>query len=78
MQRNYWLVKCNHTPETLDRIVSPFRKRGLMLDSVTYKKSDDDLATCYIEFFEDEFNSNRIMKNLIRIIDILDVEIINQ
>jgi acetolactate synthase regulatory subunit len=78
MQRNCWLIKCNHTPETLDRILAPFRKRGMTLDSVIYKRDSDFLATCAIEFEEDKENSGRILKNLMRTYDIQDIEVVSE
>ena len=77
MQKNCWLIKCNHTPETLDRIIAPFRKRGMALESMIYKRESDFLATCAIEFDEDQENSERIHKNLFRIVDIQTIEIIS-
>ena len=76
MQKNYWLIKCNHCPETLDRILSPFRKRGMSLESVTYKRESDFVAICALEFDEDKENSERIYKNLLRIVDVNSVEIL--
>jgi acetolactate synthase regulatory subunit len=77
MQRNCWRIKCNHTPETLDRILAPFRKRGMTVESVNYKRESDFLAACIIEFDEDNENSERIFKNLIRTYDIESIEIVS-
>jgi acetolactate synthase regulatory subunit len=78
MQRNCWRIKCNHTPETLDRILAPFRKRGMAVESVNYKRDSDFLATCLIEFEEDKENSGRILKNLMRTYDVQDIEIVSE
>jgi acetolactate synthase regulatory subunit len=78
MQRNCWRIKCNHTAETLDRILAPFRKRGMALESVNYKRDSDFLATCIIEFEEDKENSGRILKNLMRTYDVLDIEVVSE
>ena len=78
MQKNCWRIKCNHTPETLDRILAPFRKRGMALESVNYKRDSDFLATCLIEFEEDKENSGRILKNLMRTYDVQDIEVVSE
>lgn len=74
MQKNYWRIKCNHTPETVDKIMLSFRKRGLMVDEIHYKKVGNDLAECMVEFEEDAENAERIRKNVLRLVDILEVE----
>lgn len=78
MQKNCWRIKCNHTPETLDRIMAPFRKRGMALESVEYKRESDFVAFCLIEFDEDPENSTRIFKNLLRTVDIHEIEILKE
>jgi acetolactate synthase regulatory subunit len=76
MQKNYWRIKCNHTPETVDRIMLSFRKRGQMVDSIHYKKISEDIATCEVEFEEEVENARRIYNNMIRLVDILEIEIL--
>jgi len=76
MQQNNWLIKCSHTPESLDRVMMVFRKRGLTVESVFYQKVDNDNASCKVVFEEDEVNANRIYKNLIRLVDINEIEIL--
>lgn len=76
MQQNNWLIKCSHTPESLDRVMMVFRKRGLTLDSVIYQKVDENNASCKLVFEEDDVNANRIYKNLIRLVDINEIEIL--
>ncbi len=76
MQKNYWLIRCNHTPETIDRIMMQFRKRGMTLNSLDYKKVDFVNATCTIEFDEEEVQASKILKNLMRTIDISEIEIL--
>jgi acetolactate synthase regulatory subunit len=75
MQKNYWLIKCNHTPETIDRIMMQFRKRGLMINSLEYKKVDFTSATCKIEFEEVADQADKIYKNMLRSVDINGIEI---
>lgn len=53
-----------------------FRKRGLTVESVFYQKVDNDNASCKVVFEEDEVNANRIYKNLIRLVDINEIEIL--
>ncbi len=76
MQKNYWLINCSHTPESLDRIMMPFRKRGMLIESLTYDKVDNLTAVCKVRFEEDEVNTNRIYKNLIRLEDINTIEVL--
>ena len=76
MQKNYWLINCSHTPESIDRIMMPFRKRGMLIESLTYEKVDERTAACKVKFEEDEVNTNRIYKNLIRLVDINSIEVI--
>ena len=69
MQKNYWLIKCNHTPETVDKIMLSFRKRGMMVDMLHYRKITEDTAEC-----EDTPESaERIRKNILRLVDINEV-----
>lgn len=75
MQKNYWLIKCNHTPETIDRIMMQFRKRGLTINSLEYKKVDFTSATCTIEFEEVADQADKIYKNMLRSVDINGIEI---
>lgn len=71
--RNYWKIRCNHTPEIIDRILMPIRKRGLSVETMTYKK-DGAQGYCEIEIEIEEDDATRIYKNLMRITDILEVE----
>ena len=75
MQKNFWLIKCSHTPESLDRVMMVFRKRGLTVESAHYRKVDSENATCEVVFEEDSLKANSIYKNLIRLEDIFSVEI---
>ena len=71
--RNYWKIRCNHTPEIIDRILMPIRKRGLSVESMNYKR-DGEQGYCEIEIEIEEDDATRIYKNLMRITDILEVE----
>ena len=71
--RNYWKIRCNHTPEIIDRILMPIRKRGLSVETMSYKK-DGEKGYCEIEIQIEEDDATRIYKNLMRITDILEVE----
>jgi hypothetical protein len=53
-----------------------FRKRGLMVDELHYKKLSDEAAVCDVEFMEEAENANRIYKNIIRLVDIVDIEVL--
>ena len=70
---NQWKITCNHTPEVIDRIVMPIRKRGIGIKSMEYKQVDD-LGECKVEFESEELDATRIYKNMIRVTDILEIE----
>lgn len=70
---NTWRIRCNHTPEIIDRILMPIRKRGLSIDKMNYERQDQE-GLCILELEIDEDDATRIYKNLIRITDILEVE----
>ncbi len=70
---NSWYIRCNHTPEIIDRILMPIRKRGLLISKMAYEQ-DGDEGKCTLEFTVDEADAERIYKNLMRITDILEVE----
>lgn len=75
--KNQWRIECNHTPEIIDRIVMPIRKRGIGITKLNYEKEKKaDKGTCTLEFEVEELDGQRIFKNLLRITDILKVEII--
>ena len=73
MKNNNWKIRCNHTPEIIDRILMPVRKRGLSIDKLNYER-EGEFGNCVIEFAMPEEDATRIYKNLMRITDILDVE----
>ena len=73
MQLNKWTIKCNHTPETIDRIMMHFRKRGLTVNELNYKALENKLSDCEIVFEEDALNAGRIYKNLIRTVDVNEI-----
>lgn len=75
--RNNWQIECNHSPETIDRILLPIRKRGLSVISLSYKQAEDMNATCTIEFETEENDVERVYKNMLRIQDIKSVSKIN-
>ena len=74
MKEKYcWKITCHHTPETIDRILLPIRKRGLSVNSLNYKKEDQNMATCIVEFEIEPTEIERIYKNMLRIQDIQTV-----
>ncbi|MBY0426317.1 MAG: hypothetical protein K2Q22_11820 [Cytophagales bacterium] len=77
MQTNCWHIKCNHTPETIDRIMMAFRKRGMTVNTFKYQKESDSLASCFVEFDLDQENATRVYNNMIRVVDILEVEVLS-
>lgn len=68
-----WKIECNHTPETIDRILLPIRKRGLKVTSLNYQQKDSKNATCILEFELDSIEAERVYKNMLRIHDIQTV-----
>ena len=68
-----WQIECKHTPETIDRILLPIRKRGMMVNSLNYRVQDAGLAICLIEVDIDPSESERIHKNMLRIQDINNI-----
>ena len=74
MQKNCWHIKCNHTPEIIDRILMHFRKRGMAVDSLQYSKENDSLAFCKIEFTEEQEGARKLFNNLLRTVDIIDIQ----
>lgn len=63
-------IECNHTAETIDRILLPIRKRGLKASSFHYDQSDENHATCTVSFEIEETDIERVYRNLIRQTDI--------
>lgn len=68
-----WQIDCDHTPETIDRILLPIRKRGLSVQSFTYHKKDEHTAVCTIEVELESSDIERVYKNMLRIYDIQKV-----
>jgi acetolactate synthase regulatory subunit len=69
-QINRWQIDCAHTPETIDRILLPIRKRGLSVNSLNYQKKDESTAVCTIEFEIDDTELERVYKNMTRLYDV--------
>jgi len=72
-----WQIECAHTPETIDRILLPIRKRGLCVNSLNYQKKSESDAVCTIEFEVEESDTERVYKNMIRIYDIQNVTMLS-
>lgn len=72
-ERFRWQIECNHTAETIDRIILPIRKRGIAVSSFQYTQKDASHATCLIEFEIEASAVERVYKNMIRIQDINEV-----
>ncbi|MDX2190198.1 MAG: hypothetical protein SFY32_10060 [Bacteroidota bacterium] len=71
---NKWELLCWHTPETIDRIMLNIRKRGMMLESLDYKKIDAERAICVITFEDTWTSANRIFSNMQRIEDLIEIK----
>ena len=70
---NHWKITCNHTPEVIDRVLMPIRKRGMSVESLNYQR-EEDKGICTISFAAEENDATRIFKNMIRVTDILKIE----
>ena len=68
-----WKIECNHNSETIDRILMPIRKRGLMVNSLNYVQIDSRMATCTLQIEIEEAEYEKIYKNMLRIQDIVSV-----
>jgi acetolactate synthase II small subunit len=73
LQKNNWKIECNHTPETIDRILLPIRKRGIRVKSLHYEQKDNNNAVCTLEFEIESADVDRVYKNMLRIHDIQNV-----
>lgn len=74
MKEKYsWKIECHHTPETIDRILMPIRKRGISVTSLLYEQKDQNSATCIVKFELEPEQSESIYKNMLRIHDIKQV-----
>ncbi|HEY8400366.1 MAG TPA: hypothetical protein VIK89_03840 [Cytophagaceae bacterium] len=74
MKEKYcWKIEAKHSPETIDRILLPIRKRGLSVISFNYQQKDASTATCIVEFEIEPAETDRIYKNMLRIHDIQNV-----
>jgi len=72
-EKSRWIIECKPTPETIDRIMLPIRKRGICVLNMTYKQKNTDLAVCEVEFELESGESDRIIKNFMRLQDVLKV-----
>ena len=69
-----WNIQCAHTPETIDRIVMPIRKRAMMVSSLHYAPTNNGQAKCVLSFETSAVEAEKIYKNMLRIIDITSIE----
>jgi acetolactate synthase II small subunit len=68
-----WKIECAHTPETIDRILMPIRKRAMTVESLQYKKTDSHNAQCILSFMSTSIEAEKIYKNMLRIYDIKNI-----
>lgn len=68
-----WKIDCYHTPETIDRIMLPIRKRGIRVNKLEYKQINQECAECLIEFEIEASELEGVYKNMIRIQDVKEV-----
>lgn len=71
-----WQINCKHTPETIDRILLPIRKRGICVKNLNYTQLDGKNASCIMEFETEPNAVDRIFKNMTRLEDIVEVIIL--
>jgi acetolactate synthase regulatory subunit len=69
-----WQIACQHTPEMIDRILMPIRKRGMKLTSLNYQRESDTTAVCTVCFEEEPQIAEQVYKNLVRTLDITRVD----
>jgi acetolactate synthase regulatory subunit len=69
-----WHIACQHTPEMIDRILMPIRKRGMKLTSLNYQRESDTTAVCTVCFEEEPQIAEQVYKNLARTLDITRVD----
>jgi len=67
------VIQCHHTPETIDRIIMPIRKRAMMVTSFQYACTTATEAKCTLTFESNELEAEKIYKNMLRIIDIISI-----
>jgi acetolactate synthase regulatory subunit len=68
-----WHIACHHTPEIIDRILMPIRKRGMRITSLNYQRETDTTALCTVTFEEETALAEQVYKNLVRTLDITRV-----
>jgi acetolactate synthase II small subunit len=74
MKEKYtWIIECTHTPETIDRIMLPIRKRGICVNKLEYQKKTQESAQCLLEFEIEASELERVRKNMSRIQDVKEV-----
>lgn len=69
-----WNIRCKHTPEIIDRILMPIRKRAMMVTSIEYHTLSAHEATCNMQFEAEALEAEKIYKNMLRIVDIIHIE----
>lgn len=74
MKKYTFQIECNHTPEIIDRILAPVRKRGLTVSKFSYEPMGGKKAVCILEIENEEHIADGIYKNLGRIIDVNEVK----
>lgn len=67
-------VRCVHTAEVLDRLIAPIRKRGILIDKLTFEKIAQNTAVCTMLFTSDATQLHYIESNLNRLVDVHEVK----
>jgi acetolactate synthase regulatory subunit len=73
-EKSRWIIECKPSPETIDRIMLPIRKRGISVLNMSYSQKNIDLAICEVEFELDSEETERIKKNFMRLQDVITVK----
>ncbi|MES2732428.1 MAG: hypothetical protein V4714_11785 [Bacteroidota bacterium] len=68
-----WHIACHHTPEMIDRILMPIRKRGMRVTSLSYQRETETTAVCTVAFEEEPLIAEQVFKNMMRTLDITTV-----
>lgn len=68
-----WQINCRLTPEIIDRLVAPVRKRGLQVLQLSFEARPDHTACCTMGFESEPGQLHFIKSNFLRIEDVISV-----
>lgn len=68
-----WQITCRLTPEIIDRLVAPVRKRGLQVLQLSFEAQANQTAKCTLTFESEAGHLHFIKSNFMRITDVMSV-----